>query len=104
MLRRADELPKIIPLISVRDGDKLDFQNSLSLYPLPPGLQRPWLNAVETLDPRSNTLIFLGSTKTCFATNIWLHNTEYLAGTVVKNPPADAGEAGSIPGWEDTLE
>ena len=104
MLRRADELPKIIPLISVRDGDKLDFQNSLSLYPLPPGLQRPWLNAVETLDPRSNTLIFLGSAKTCFATNIWLHNTEYLAATVVKNPPADAGEAGSIPEWEDTLE
>ena len=23
---------------------------------------------------------------------------------MVKNPPADAGDAGSIPGWEDTLE
>ena len=33
MLRRVGDLPKIIQLISVRDGGKLDFQNSLPLYP-----------------------------------------------------------------------
>jgi len=28
---------------------------------------------------------------------------DFLGGSVVKNPPANAG-AGSIPGWEDSLE
>ena len=30
--------------------------------------------------------------------------SDLAAAAVVKNPPADAGDAGSIPGWEDTLE
>ena len=31
-----------------------------------------------------------------------MHNTGFLGGTVIKHPPADAGDAGdvgSIPGW-----
>jgi len=28
----------------------------------------------------------------------------FPGGSVVKNPPADAGDAGLIPGWEDSLE
>ena len=28
----------------------------------------------------------------------------FAGGSVVKNPPASAGDAGSIPGWEDPLE
>ena len=31
------------------------------------------------------------------------HGKGFPGGSVVKNPPANAGDAGSIPGWEGLL-
>ena len=34
----------------------------------------------------------------------WSGSEDFPGGVVVKKPPAKAGEAGSIHGWEDALE
>ena len=33
-----------------------------------------------------------------------IHHGDLPGGPVVKNPPRNAGDMGSIPGWEDPLE
>lgn len=64
-----DDFHKIIQLIRIRDGSKLYSQNlSLQSTSSPEtSLSNPWLNSVETLDPRTYVLGPLGSANICFA-------------------------------------
>ena len=34
----------------------------------------------------------------------WCWQEGFPGGSLVKNPPANSGDVGSIPGWEDPLE
>lgn len=60
MLRRVNDLPKIIQLISVRDSASWISRIPALSSPSSPetSLSKPWLNSVETLDPWTNVLVF----------------------------------------------
>ena len=45
----------------------------------------------------------VGGSCECTECPLWTERG-FPGGLVVKNPPANAGDSGSIPGWEDILE